>query len=379
VSAEAAAVAVAREKFHCPACGAEASWNPGKQALVCSFCGTTSPAQLQTRGAETIIVEHDLVLALRSIPDTARGWQTEKVSARCQSCQAISVFDAGKAGQRCEFCGSSQLLPYQGVKEAFTPESLLQFKVPETRARELIRSWLKARWFAPNNFSKRALTDTIHGLYLPYWTFDAKADASWTADSGTYYYSGTGKNRRRHVRWTPASGQVSHVFDDELVAASAGIDAKLLRSIEPFPTNALIPYDPGYLAGWTVERYQIDLGDAAARSRERMDEKLRSLCKKDVPGDTHRSLVVNSTFSDQRFKHILVPVWLLSYTWGAKSFQVVINGFTEKIDGRRPWSRIKIALLVIAIVLVVFPLVQRFWPVILAFLPEILDGLLSEI
>jgi hypothetical protein len=28
---------LAREKFACPACGAEAIWNPAKQALVCPF------------------------------------------------------------------------------------------------------------------------------------------------------------------------------------------------------------------------------------------------------------------------------------------------------------------------------------------------------
>ena len=52
---------IAQQKFACPACGAEAVWNPAQQALVCPFCGTQSPATLQSRGADTVIVEHDLV------------------------------------------------------------------------------------------------------------------------------------------------------------------------------------------------------------------------------------------------------------------------------------------------------------------------------
>ena len=119
--------ATARQKFECPACGADAHWNAAKQALVCPFCGTESPATLQTRGTETVIVEHDLVAALRDIPDARRGWQAAKVSVKCQSCQAISVFDPERIGQRCEFCGSSQLVPYEQVKDAFSPESLLPF------------------------------------------------------------------------------------------------------------------------------------------------------------------------------------------------------------------------------------------------------------
>jgi hypothetical protein len=33
--------AVAHNKFSCPACGAEATWNPVKKAHVCAHCGST--------------------------------------------------------------------------------------------------------------------------------------------------------------------------------------------------------------------------------------------------------------------------------------------------------------------------------------------------
>ena len=50
--------ALAQKKFSCPACGAEARWDPGKKALVCPFCGTTSPAQAElAAGGEQVIVE----------------------------------------------------------------------------------------------------------------------------------------------------------------------------------------------------------------------------------------------------------------------------------------------------------------------------------
>jgi len=341
----------AREKFACPACGADAHWNPAKQALVCPFCGTVSPATLQKRGAETVVVEHDLVAALREVPDARRGWQADKVSVKCQSCQAISVFDPSRVGQRCEFCGSSQLVPYEQVKEPFSPESLLPFAIQESHARDLLRAWYARQWLAPNNLLKLALTDTIHGVYLPYWTFDARVHATWAADSGRYYYVTVNGKREQRVEWTPASGDLDHFFDDELVAASTGVGARLLRRLEPFPTGQLIPYDPGYLAGWTVERYQIDLVNAAARSRANMEGKTRQLCSAAVPGDTQRNLQVEAAFSDQKFKHILVPVWLLTYTYGATVYQVAANGVTGTIAGDRPWSWVKIALLIIVILI----------------------------
>src|SRR6185295_2444397 len=115
---------------------------------------------------------------------------------------------------------------------------------------------------------------------------------------------------------------------DDLVPASIGVNARWLRDIEPFPTGGLIPYDAGYLAGWTVERYQIDLVKAAEQSRAQMQAELENLCGRQVPGDTYRNLVVNATFHDQTFKHILTPVWLMTYVYGTNSYQVVVNGVT---------------------------------------------------
>jgi hypothetical protein len=87
------------------------------------------------------------------------------------------------------------------------------------------------------------------------------------------------------------------------VPASRGIAEKPLREIEPFPTTTdLKPYNPGFLSGWVVEQYQIDLVAAAQNSRDIMEGKTRTLCSAEVPGDTQRSLDVASTFSGQTFK-----------------------------------------------------------------------------
>jgi hypothetical protein len=352
---------VALSKFACPACGGEANWNPAKQKLVCPFCGTESPAKIADSGE---IVEHDLVAALRGIGDDARGWQAEKRQVKCRSCNAISVLDPARQAQNCEFCGSAQLVPYEETKAAFRPESLLPFKVSEPQARERIRSWYGKLWLAPGKLKKTAMTDTVRGIYLPYWTFDAHVDATWAAEAGFYYYTTetyteNGRTQTRqvqHVRWEPASGRVTHFFDDDLVCASVGVHPGLLRGVEPFPTAELKPYDAGYVAGWIVERYQIDLVAAAQRAREAMNAKLQAMCAAQIPGDTYRSLVVHPDYSGQTYKHILAPVWLLSYNFGRKAYQCVINGVTGAIDGEYPKSPWKIAALVLAalILIVIF-------------------------
>jgi hypothetical protein len=354
--------AIAQKKFSCPACGAEAQWNPDKKALVCPFCGTTSPANIElTPAGDEVIVEHNLVAALRGVPDDKRGWDANKISVRCQSCQAISVFDPGRVGQRCDFCGSAALVPYEEIKAAFRPESLLPMKISEAQVRESIRRWYGSRWFAPNKLKSAALTDTVKGFYIPYWSFYALVHADWTAQSGynyyesEYYTDANGKRQSRQVqktRWVPSAGSVDHFFDDELVCASRGVQSEMLRKIEPFPTQQLIPYNAGFLSGWIVERYQIDLIAAAQSAREKMDETMEHLCAREVPGDTHRFLNVHSDYSGQTFKHILLPIWLLNYHYGSRNFQVVINGVTGTIAGKYPKSWIKITLLVLMIVIV---------------------------
>jgi len=84
-----------------------------------------------------------------------------------------------------------------------------------------------------------------------------------------------------------------------------------------------------------------------------MDAKLQMLCAQQIRADTFRNLNVHADYSKQTFKHILAPVWLLTYTYGAKGFQCAMNGVTGAIAGEYPKSPWKIALLVIVIFVVV--------------------------
>lgn len=346
---------LASSKYACPACGAEATWNPGKNALICGFCGTESAAQLKAQGE---IIEHDLRQTLASLKGRETGLAREAIEVKCQSCQAISSFEPSRVAQNCEFCGSAALVPYKDVNELIRPESLLPMKVSETKVREEMRRWYGSRWFAPNALGAKAMTDTLRGLYVPYWTFDAKVHAAWTAESGTYYYTtesytenGQRKTRQvQHTQWSPAAGELDHFFDDELICGSKGVHPKLLREVEPFPTKEAAPYDPGYLAGFVVERYQIDLGTASQTSRSVMEQQTDARCAGQVPGDTHRNLQTRQNYSAQTFKHVLAPIWLLTYAYHGKPYQVVVNGYTGKIAGEHPLSWVKIFFAVVAVV-----------------------------
>ena len=79
-----------------------------------------------------------------------------------------------------------------------------------------------------------------------------------------------------------------------------------------------------------------------------MERAVHDLCAQAVPGDTQRNLSVHSTYHGRTFKHVLMPVWVVSYTYGARVFQLLANGYTGAIAGQRPYSWIKITLAVLA-------------------------------
>ncbi len=346
---------LALEKHRCPACGAQAEWNATKQILVCAFCGTESAAELAT-GADGI-VEHNLATALHQLRHDQSGWAAQRKAVQCRSCRAVTVFEPGKAGTNCDFCGSPELLDYEEIDAPIRPESLLPFAVDEERVRDIVRDWLGSHWLAPNKLQRSGLIDTLHGVYIPYWTFDSAVDCRWTAESGDYYYvtrtvrDANGRTRTvrdRRVRWYPSSGRIQHAFDDHLIPGSLGVRPDFLRAIEPFPVGDLRPYDTGYLSGWDIEHYQVALPDAARQAHQEKTRILERLAARQVPGDTHRFLKVHPRFSRETFKHILVPVWILAYDYGRTRHQVVINGTTGRIAGSWPKSPWKIALLILA-------------------------------
>jgi len=47
-----------------------------------------------------------------------------------------------------------------------------------------------------------------------------------------------------------------------------------------------------------------------------------------------------------------VPVWLVGYTYGSKSYQILANGYTGQLAGEQPYSWVKIMLAAIAAIVV---------------------------
>lgn len=347
-------IAAKVRKFPCEGCGADVRWDPGASALKCPYCG------LEKKVATTAeaIREKAVDAALRAPRDL--GWGAERKVVACKRCGAHTTLDPHVSASHCAFCGTAAIVEAPPNPDVIRPEGLLPFRVPRNQAVDQFRHWQARLWFRPNDLRSASRLTDMKGAYIPFWTFDAATNSSWTAEAGHYYWvtvRGPNNTTRREmrIRWEPAAGSLEMFFDDVPVPASRGLEPDLCRGIEPYPTSELTLYEPSYLSGFLAEENAIDLPEALEAAKSRMRDEVRAACSRQVPGDTQRNLEVHTLFSALAYKNALLPVWIAAYDYRGTPYRYIVNGVTGKAHGNAPWSWVKITLalltaLVIAII-----------------------------
>ena len=257
------------------------------------------------------------------------------------------VYDPQRVGQNCEFCGSPALVGYEEIKAPIRPKACCRSRSIRHRVRDDIRRWWRSKWLAPGRLAKAALVDTVHSLYIPYWTFDAHAHCPWDAEAGHYYYvnvegrDSKGRPRRppgtprRDGKRPPASSITSSTMSrcrarrGAARSAAAGRAVSDRRSVVP-TTRPFSPATSSSTTRWCCV-------EAAEHSRAQMRATARAALRaRRCPATRIATCGSIPTFSGQTFKHLLVPIWLLIYIYGRKAYQVVVNGYTGKIAGNIP-------------------------------------------
>ncbi len=364
---ESAEKSVKAKRFKCDGCGAELKYDAKTQKLKCDFCGATKDVPK----GEGTVVERDLFEGLAAAP-RGLGTGTAVKTSRCQECGANVAFPDGTTATKCTFCGSANVMEQAENENALRPESLLPFGIDKKKANDSFSTWIGKLWFRPSDLKRLAKVQEVAGVYVPFWTFDAHVDSEWSAEAGYYYYedeeyetteNGETVTRTRQVqrvRWEDAWGRRSDDYDDVLVCASKGLPRELADDLKTFNTKQLVPYSPGYLAGWRAEEYAVDLQEGFKLGQEKMVREQEQRCAKDVPGDTQRNLSVSNSFSAEMFKHVLLPLWIAAYRYNNKTYRFLVNGQTGEVVGKAPYSWLKIAATVLAVIGVIVALVLIF-------------------
>ena len=287
--------------IHCPKCGAPASFDIPSQKYLCDFCDgevEIKDAILQTQGYRS--------LQNKKLKDEVKKFKLLKTS--CTGCGSELVFEEDEPLSNCAFCGRS-LVRSSFLEFEEMPESIIPFGVTKEEAKDLLKTWCKEKSYLKEARHLLPLLDHLQAFYLPYELLHGPVhmDVSRIADSKKY----------------PCEGFLTNTF----VNRSKQLDNLLLDGMEPFDTDALVPFDFSYVAGHGVKISDLSDQDLEKRVREETKSTYtpfvrKTLETKAVDIDVYTSSLIRLP--------VLMPVYYIAHD----HTMMAMNGQTGKISVR---------------------------------------------
>ena len=124
----------------------------------------------------------------------------------------------------------------------------------------------------PKVFKDQNHIDEVKGVYVPFWLFDADADApvrykatrvrSWS--DSNYNYTVT--SHYAVIR----GGNIG--FERVPVDGSTKMADNLMESIEPFDFSDAVDFQTAYLTGYLADRYDVDAQQSIDRANQRIKQ-----------------------------------------------------------------------------------------------------------
>lgn len=341
----------------CPSCGGILVYSPEEEKLVCEHCGTRVDLDL----TPVDVRENDLA-EWSAHPEMWYKAEALVAEVVCGQCGAHTTFPENTTSFACAFCGTPIVLKESAHRRSWKPEYILPFKVGKKVGNERFHTWISSLWFAPSGFSKEiSAQERMKGVYLPYWTYDADTVTAYQGERGVSRQVTSRNNGKTVTRtvtdWYPASGTVRYMFDDVLVPASNSLPPEISRVLTNWDRKNYVAYKDQFVRGFLTELYQYDFKACYPQAKKQMETYISSLVRSEIGGSQQRVHRQDTFYSDLKFKHVLLPVWLSTYRYKEKAYIFAVNGRTGQVFGQRPWSIPKLVLLftvILAVLALIF-------------------------
>lgn len=324
----------------CPACGGKIEFDTGRQKLTCPFCGTEYASDALESFADDLgdTSKDNMNWSVASGQFTAEEVASMSMY-KCKSCGGEIVGTASLGATTCPYCDSPVVMTGQFAGD-LKPDMVLPFKLDKRAAKEALQKHISKKKMVPGVFKQDNHIDEIKGVYIPFWLFDAKANARikykatkverWSDDK--YDYEATSHYSIKRA------GSLN--FKEVPVNGSTNADNKMMESVEPFSTKDAVPFSTGYLAGFMADKYDISSEQCSERANERIRTSTEEAFRSTVKGyDTVTAEKSTISLDDATARYALCPVWLLNTTWNGQKFTFAVNGQTGKIVGDLPTDR----------------------------------------
>ena len=327
-------------EYKCPCCGGNVEYNSAMGQMQCPFCETVFDIEALKEKDE----------ALNNAKPDSMEWQTptEQFSSdsmdgmgvyTCKSCGGELMTDANTAATKCPFCGNPIVLTGR-LSGALKPDYVIPFKVSKDDAKKSLKQFMSKKKLLPRSFSTDAHLDEIKGVYVPFWLFDAKADASINyAATRTRSWSDRNYNytETQHFRLL-REGTLD--FANVPVDGSKLMADDMMESIEPFDFSEAKPFQSAYLSGYLADKYDVTEDESKGRANARIKTTTEQVFAGTVSGYgavAPEQSTVN--LDDAKAKYALYPVWLLTTSYKGEQYQFAMNGQTGKFVGKMPMDK----------------------------------------
>lgn len=342
--------------YKCPACTGPLHYVGASGKLECDYCGSSYDAgEIEALYADKDAAAGDAFESETELPQAGEetDWDTSGMSGEwgpdadglraysCPSCGAELLTDETTAATSCPYCGNNAIVPGQ-LSGALKPDYIIPFQLDKEAAKRALKNHYRGKIFLPKAFSAANHIEELKGIYVPFWLFDAGADAdcsfhatrSHTHREGDYRVTVT---EHFHVR---RGGSMD--FERVPTDASQKMPDDYMDSIEPFDYDGLKPFSAAYLPGYLADKYDVSAGESMPRADQRCRHSAIEVMQRDVAGYA----TVTPTRCDVRLRrgkvqYALLPVWTLRTKWQGKEYLFMMNGQTGKLVGDLPVSKAK--------------------------------------
>lgn len=329
------------QEYKCPACGGALEFNSGIQKMKCPYCDTEFEMSVLEELDDVLNNEgkDDLNWDTNAGSEWTYDEESKLRSYVCKSCGGEIVGDENMAATSCPFCGNPVVMTGQ-FSGTLKPDYIIPFKLDKNAAKEALNKHYSGKKLLPKVFKEQNHIDEVKGVYVPFWLFDADADANVrykatrvrTWSDSSYDYTETSFYAVRR------GGSIS--FEHVPVDGSTKMADDLMESIEPFDFSQAVDFQTAYLAGYLADKYDVDAEQSVDRANERVKRSTKNAFASTVEGYTTVTAESSSIrLQNGTAKYVLYPVWLLNTTWNGKKYTFAMNGQTGKLVGDLPLDK----------------------------------------
>jgi DNA-directed RNA polymerase subunit RPC12/RpoP len=328
--------------YKCPACGASLTFGSKSQELECASCGNSFPLDTIEQ-LESVQVENTTDDQLQWQYAGGGAYSEEEAahlrSYRCQACGAEIITDETVAATECVYCGNPSVMP-QVFSGVYRPDGVIPFQKSKQQAQEALRNHCKGKKLLPKGFMDENRIEKIAGVYVPFWLFQADAEADCT-----YKCTKVSTHRKGNYEITQTSHFLvrrgGHLgFNQVPVDGSSKMDDTLMESIEPFDSEKADAFNTAYFSGYQAQRYDVDADACQPRANERIRASVAATMRATVMG--YSSVVPMNTqiqLEHGKVRQVLMPVWMLNTRWQDKTYTFAMNAQTGRFVGDLPVDR----------------------------------------